>query len=130
MLGSDIIIRGNYVGTDAAGVVAVPNAQGGLNISAPRATIAGNVISGNTRNGLNFGNNFNPAGQVLASGSNGVVIGNRIGLKAIVDEALPNTSGGIAVSVPDVRIGGATAAERNVISGNGQNRHQRVREPL
>ena len=119
-VGSDIVIRGNYVGTDALGLVAIPNTQGGINISAPRATVAGNVISGNNQTGLNFGTNHNSTtGQVYATGSDGVVTGNRIGLKATVDEALPNSGGGIGVSVPGVTIGGTALTERNLISGNG-----------
>ena len=122
VIGADIVIRNNYVGTDVTGTIAVPNAQGGLNVSAPRGTVDNNLISGNSQTGLSLGNHYdNTTGQLHASGDHGVALGNRIGVAANGNDPLPNTGNGISISAPDVAIGGNLASHRNIIAGNGGN---------
>ena len=122
VIGADIVIRNNYVGTDGTGTIAVPNAQGGLNVSAPRATVDNNLISGNSQTGLSFSNHYDfTTGQLFASGDHGGAIGNRIGVAANGNDPLPNTGNGISISAPDVAIGGNLASHRNIIAGNGSN---------
>jgi hypothetical protein len=73
----------------------------------------GNVISGNISQGV----------SILDAGSDGNRIqGNRIGLNAAGTAALANGSVGILVygGVQNTLIGGTSPAERNFISGNGQ----------
>jgi len=107
------IILGNYIGTDAGGSFAVPNAAGGIGMFYNSAghviggtnSLARNVISGN----INAGIWISGAGV-----SNNTVAGNFIGLNAAGTAALPNTFVGIYV------INGASsnAILNNVISGN------------
>ena len=117
-------IEGNFVGTDVTGTVALPNQTAGVLINGPSGNRVGgtvgvtpggpctgacNVVSGNTDD-VGIG--------VNGSGSN-VVQGNLVGTTASGDGALGNVVG-ITVGGPNNTIGGATAAERNVISANTQ----------
>jgi parallel beta-helix repeat protein len=111
------LIQGNTIGTNAAGSLALGN-QTGVSIGAfgSNATIggtaagAGNLISGNSANGI----------EVNANNATGNLIqGNRIGTDASGAKAVGNAVG-VAISNSSTlnTIGGLTAAARNVISGN------------
>jgi titin len=107
-------VQGNYIGTNSTGTGALPNADMGLliwgvdNIIGGSENGAGNVISGNTTNGIS-----------LAQGSSGTVIeGNLIGLDATGTAAIANNIGIFVESSPDNVIGGSSAGARNIISGN------------
>ncbi|MHB1558377.1 MAG: Ig-like domain-containing protein [Isosphaeraceae bacterium] len=116
------LIEGNYIGTDATGTRGLANNpyydhENGIQLSgAPGTTIggtaagAGNLISGNGADGIE-----------LNTGSDGTVIqGNLIGTDLTGTHALGNNWGGIADwGAGSLTIGGATAAARNLISGNG-----------
>ncbi|MEZ5652839.1 MAG: DUF4347 domain-containing protein [Burkholderiaceae bacterium] len=86
-------------------------ASGGLSLSstADGTTIRGLVI-----------NRFTGSGILVSSGADNVTIaGNHIGTDVAGSTDLGNTSNGINVNnVANLTIGGATAADRNVISGN------------
>lgn len=116
-------IRGNKIGTNAAGTAAIPNANGGIEMhGASSGNIVGgataadrNIISGNTGDGLSFGN-FNGA----ANGN--VVKGNYIGTNAAGNAILANTNQGISLfGATNNFIGGSSPGEGNVISGNNSN---------
>jgi uncharacterized repeat protein (TIGR01451 family) len=79
----------------------------GLALAGGTSTVRGLVI-----------NRFQAAGIVLSSGGN-VVEGSHIGTNPDASAALPNAGSGILVTGAINRIGGTTAAARNVISGNG-----------
>jgi hypothetical protein len=112
-------ISGCWFGVDATGTNAAPNAYQGIFITdgASRNIIGGtnalerNVISGNSEYGI------------LITGSNttdNIILGNYIGTDASGSQSVANQVGGIGIFTNgsgDV-IGGATAAARNVISGN------------
>ena len=111
------VIEGNYIGLDASGTVAVPNAVGivlGVNTSSRGSAItvggtaagAGNVISGNSGIGVD-----------LVYGQSDLIAGNIIGLNALGAVKVPNASGVQVVGGLDT-IGGTNSAARNVISGN------------
>ncbi len=109
-------IAGNRIGTNAAGTVVLANTSSGIALSNSTSNTiggsvagAGNVISGNGSGGINVG-----------AGANGTVIeGNLIGTDVTGAVALGNgNSNGITVVSANNRIGGTTAAQRNVISGN------------
>ncbi len=105
---SGIEVLGNYIGTNAAGDGAVANGTGmydhGTGNTVGGATPgAGNVISGNRG-----------AGLVLAGGD--LVLGNFIGTNAAGNAALHNSAGLVIGS--NNTLGGAAAADRNLISGN------------
>lgn len=108
------IIRGNYIGTDATGSVAIPNLQTGILLWSEGTIIggaeagAGNVISGNGFAGIDMG-----------GGSSGATIqGNHIGTNAAGTAALGNDLGIFVNFSPDNIIGGTQSGAGNVISGN------------
>jgi hypothetical protein len=122
------LVAGNYIGTNAAGTNALPNANGVILQNGAQANRIGadghdanplaeaNLISGNTFNGVGlFGASFN------------IVAGNFIGTDASGAAALGNGQRGILFIggvQSNNRIGTdgdgvGDAAERNVISGNG-----------
>ncbi|HEX7655124.1 MAG TPA: hypothetical protein VF607_16570, partial [Verrucomicrobiae bacterium] len=112
-------IKGNYIGLNAAGTTALPNAWSGIEIynAATSNTIGGtnagegNTISGNGNYGIAFSQ----------SGVNGnAVLGNYIGLNPAGTAALPNTFAGIGIygGASSNLIGGFAAGARNVIAGN------------
>ncbi|HTD21246.1 MAG TPA: plastocyanin/azurin family copper-binding protein [Terriglobales bacterium] len=114
-------VLGNYIGTNAAGVAAVPNSTGISLISAGNNTIGGttagmaNVISGNTNSGIDI----NSPGA-----SNNLVEGNFIGVNSAGTATLGNNFGvriagsaGPGVTTNNT-IGGTAAGAGNVVSGN------------
>jgi len=111
-------VSGNYIGLNAAGTAALPNAMAGVNVFSTSNTIgglaagAGNVISGNGNDGVVL---FNGAGNVLQ--------GNLIGTNAAGTSAIPNGFTGISIQsgANGVMVGGTQAEAGNVISGNGIN---------
>ncbi|HJZ47164.1 MAG TPA: CSLREA domain-containing protein [Roseiflexaceae bacterium] len=116
------VIAGNFIGTDAAATYAapavVPSGNGvELSQGAAQNRIGGgtpaerNVISGNPKNGVatfNGGTN------------NNVIAGNLIGLAPDGRGRLHNLSHGVDINNHSSNniIGGSSAAERNVVSGN------------
>lgn len=109
-------VSGNYVGLNSAGTGAVPNGATGIylafattgNTIGGAAPGAGNVVSGNTNSGIGLGAPSNTAS------------GNIIGLDASGTAAVPNGSYGITIAAAATNsvVGGPTAAERNIVSGN------------
>jgi CSLREA domain-containing protein len=113
-------VLGNYIGTNAAGTAAVANGSDGIeilqtNIANP-STIGGdtaaerNVISGNTQYGIR-----------IDDSSNFFVQGNYVGLNAAGTASVANGIDGVFLTngASNNQIGGATAGERNILSGNG-----------
>jgi hypothetical protein len=106
-------IQGNRIGTDPSGAAAAPNGIGILingdashNVIGGSALGAGNLISGNTDDGI-----------LLDSGDN-TVAGNTIGLAADGLTSLSNKNGIHIVGAGGNVIGGASPGARNVISGH------------
>jgi len=114
------VVRGNIIGADATGALDRGNIQNGVWIGSANNTIggtaagAGNLISGNDNRGITFSG---------ASATGNSVLGNIIGLNATGAAALGNTGNGVYLEsgAASNTIGGASAAERNVISGNVRN---------
>ena len=114
---TDNVVSGNYIGTNAAGTSALANAWQGVWLSAPSNTIGGdttgerNIISGNGSHGIVISG--------LGATSN-TISGNYVGTDYNGVLAVPNTQQGISIdNSAGNTIGGDTAGERNVISGNG-----------
>jgi len=118
--GARLTIHGCYIGTTADGTAAVPSA------SMACITTAGTLQLGGTlpaqRNLLaNCGN-----GAVVAGNGEAVIEGNLIGTDAGAGRALPGSIAGNGAGIivnagsgsPRLRIGGASVAARNLISGN------------
>jgi len=112
-------VKGNYIGTNATGTAAVPNVAGvririgaSGNVIGGTAAGEGNVISGNSNNGI-----WLSESTTLGN----VIQGNRIGTNASGTGALPNAVNGVYVGgAASVTIGGTAAGAGNLISGNGQ----------
>ena len=87
------VLRGNLIGTDAAGIAALPNTVGGIFIYGAPANIIGGVEVG-ARNIVS--GNLNVAIAIGDPGANGnVLLGNYIGTTADGNGALPNQWHGI-----------------------------------
>ena len=106
-------IRGCYIGTNAAGTADLGNFDGVRIINSNSNVIGGttaaerNVISGNSSGIFIFNSSFNQ------------VIGNFIGTDVTGTLDLGNSQNGVVIRTASNNvIGGATVAERNVISGN------------
>jgi hypothetical protein len=119
LAGSDATLNrvfGNFIGTDASGAAALPNAVGIDVDGAPLNAIGtddpstGNVISGNAQAGIRI-RGLSATGNVVAA--------NFIGADVTGTAALPNGQAGISLhQAPMNSIGGVDLASRNLISGN------------
>jgi len=117
--GNDALVESNYIGTDSTGTKAMGNGEAGVAVigGGTNNTIggttdgAGNVIAGNSGDGIDFDD--------PGTGQD-VVECNLIGTDITGGLALPNTSSGPAISAgaSDETIGGSTAAASNIVSGN------------
>ena len=108
------IVQGNYIGTDATGTLARPNLNGIDTNIANNTTIggnsagAGNLISGNTNQGI-----------AIANTTNFLVLGNSIGVSATGGN-LGNGGNGILFNAnpSNVQIGGVEPGAGNTIMFN------------
>jgi hypothetical protein len=121
------VVQGNYIGTSADGMVALPNSNQGVHIVTPQgsqttrnnliggtASGAGNLISGNTLRGV-----------WLVGAEEITVQGNTIGISADGTTPLPNNSHGIEVwGGGNNMIGGASPGAGNRIAYNGLGQQQ------
>ena len=113
---TDNRILGNYIGLNAAGSAPVPNLQGGISVIdsynnwiGGRGPGEGNVVSGNTQNGL----------AMWGAATGNVIQGNYFGLDCTGTNALPNSQSGVyLLAVKNNRVGGTEPGAGNVISGN------------
>lgn len=111
------VIQGNFIGTNAAGSAALPN-NGGIALTNTSGNTVGgtaggarNIISGNIQNGLTI--------DGTASGaSNNTVQGNYVGTDVNGTTPIPNNVGVALFKASNNTIGGTTAAQRNILSGN------------
>lgn len=108
------IIAANSIGIDPNTSTAQPNGIGVLigdfGLAASDNTIgAGNVISGNTGDGV----------QINLGSSGNVVAGNLIGTTVDGQDDLGNGGYGVSIYGDNNLVGGTSSAARNIISGNG-----------
>ncbi len=113
---SNAIIRGNLIGTNAAGAAGLGNGEYGIHVLGANALIGGtvagmgNVVASSASHGI-----------FINGGNAATLQGNLVGLDPAGTAALPNVIG-VAVQIGDgVTIGGSVAGARNVISGNTSN---------
>lgn len=110
-----IQVKGNYLGTDVTGTVALPNGVGVAVVEGSNTVIGGttpadrNVISGNQYEGVRF--------QTALATSN-VVVGNYIGTDVSGTKPLGSFDGVRVKGSPNNVIGGVEPGAGNVISGN------------
>ncbi|MCA9127216.1 MAG: right-handed parallel beta-helix repeat-containing protein [Planctomycetales bacterium] len=115
------LVLGNRIGTDVSGNIALPNTRNGVTISASSnrvgaalpgtSEIIGNLVSGNGQFGVVIG---------LSTAVDNIVQGNLIGTNTAGTAALGNQYDGVwlASGATNNRVGGTSAAARNLISGN------------
>jgi probable HAF family extracellular repeat protein len=121
-------IEGNFIGTNATGTSAIRNLGSGVNISGTNSSnnyVGGSVPGARNLIGASGGN----AVSISPNANGNFVVGNWMGIDITGTTSLvTNTSGvisygngsGVVISgSSNNQIGGLTAAERNVISGNG-----------
>ena len=116
-------VQGNLIGTDVSGAIKLPNGCAGVAIQSSGNTVGGtlsgarNLISGNGRCGVRLVNG------IASQAQNNLVQGNYIGTDLAGTAKLGNGSDGgvfiIGSNTSGNLIGGASAAMRNLISGNG-----------
>lgn len=102
---------GNYIGVDATGNVAMPNATGiCVDGGSNHNPFINNVLSGNLAYGM----------FIVTTGSNyNELKGNKIGTNAAGTDSIPNQAGLLLGGGTKYNIiGGSNAADRNLISGN------------
>jgi CSLREA domain-containing protein len=111
-------VSGNYVGVTPAGNAALGNSAGGIkimdandNLIGGRAAGQGNVISGNSSNGV----------WITGSAATGnTLAGNLIGLSSSGSAVIPNGGNGVVINngAHGNTIGGSLVVDANFISGN------------
>jgi hypothetical protein len=112
--GGGHVVAGNFIGTDAAGMAALPNTHGvlvssGNNLVGGDFPAARNLISGNAQSGI----------AMDGAGDDNAILGNFIGTDRHGTGALGNGRSGVGLTGnASSVIGGPTPGERNVISGN------------
>jgi len=125
------VIQGNYIGLDLNGTTALPNLHGGIVLNALGGTSgdypADNTIGGSTAGARNVISGNSDAGILMAALEVGPVpgptrnqiLGNYIGTDKNGSTAKPNLGPGIYLTNATANvIGGLSADERNLISGN------------
>lgn len=115
-MANETTVQGNVIGLNASHSAAIPNsngitlASGQDNLIGGPAAGMGNVIAGNTNNGISLSN---------TSTSLNTIQGNRIGLNAS-GAAFPNGGSGMTIDNSDYNtIGGTGPGEGNIIAHNG-----------
>ncbi|MEO8679774.1 MAG: Ig-like domain-containing protein [Vicinamibacterales bacterium] len=130
---SGMVVQGNYIGTTADGLAAIPNTGGGIRGYGANSFIGGsigttpggpctgacNVISGNGGvGGLSLQSHIDATSGAIYSQATGTVVrGNYLGLNAAGTALLTNNSAAILSTVPLVTIGGPNAGDGNLIAG-------------
>jgi hypothetical protein len=114
-------IQGNLIGTNAAGTAALSNVGTGIELRGTNNILIGggnnlarNIISGN----------FTAISTFTCN--NVRVQGNYIGTNAAGTAAVPNVRGVFLDGSTNMTVGGATAGQGNVISGNGSGGNDRA----
>lgn len=114
----DNSVQGNCMGTNAAGTAVITSRTDGVILDGE--TTYGNTIGGDEAGEGNLIAGFSDNGIKIQSGTYGnTVSGNWVGINAAGTAALPNGMGLVMqTGAHDNIIGGDTAAERNIVSGN------------
>ena len=117
---TDTVVEGNIIGLNARGDTRLGNGWYGIETSQARTRIGG---TGPTDRNIVSGNNYSGIVLWLNSGSNNKVIGNLVGTDITGTRDIGNYWRGIDISNGSSNnvIGGASVAERNIISGNDLN---------
>lgn len=111
--GTGTLIQGNLIGTNATGTARIQNFGIGV-------MVWGDTLVGGSTSGMgNVISGFNNTAIATANAGAGSIVGNYIGTDITGTKAIGNGIGiTIIGNIKDTKIGGTTAAERNIISGN------------
>ncbi|MBU0686673.1 MAG: DNRLRE domain-containing protein [Candidatus Margulisbacteria bacterium] len=115
---SYVTVEGNYIGTDVYGTGDLGNGDVGVFFDTSGAY---NIVGGSTPDKRNIISGNVSYGVFLEDVSSCEVKGNYVGVDVTGNTALKNENSGVSIGVNAFRniIGGLTAGERNIISGNG-----------
>ena len=116
--GTDNVIQGNYIGTDASGTTALANSSYGVSVTASGNTVGGARLGASCTGPCNVISSSFGYGVQLSASDN-VVQGNFIGTDVTGTVALKNSLTGVDVAGTRMTIGGSGDGEGNIISGNG-----------
>jgi parallel beta-helix repeat protein len=124
--GSNIAIQSNTIGLNQDGTAALGNAGNGIHAEAFESIYGHKPVTELTIGGSNSGNRIsaNKGPGIDLNGTNGAtILGNFVGTNAAGTVALGNGGDGIQLGDGDssVTVGGTTAAQPNIISGNTGN---------
>ena len=138
------LVQGNRIGTNALGTLAIGNLENGVRLDAGLSTVGGSVqfngAVSNTIGGVNAADGVRTAGNLISgNGRNGVILlgrgtsgnvveGNFVGTAAGGSSALGNTLHGILlrgaagnfIGQPNVGLQGGALRSGNLVSGNGE----------
>jgi uncharacterized repeat protein (TIGR01451 family) len=116
-------IRGNFIGTDAAGATAFANISDGISMVSGANNVNNNVIGGATAGAGNLiSGNLGAGVRLLSAGTSNLVQGNLIGTDATGLQSVGNNGSGVEIiEAANNTVGGSTIAARNIISGNSFN---------
>ncbi len=117
--GSNNLVDGNFIGTDADGTTALGNAEAEVGIFNGNSNLIGGILP-SARN-LISGQTFSPGVIVTNPAHSNSIQGNYIGTDRSGTTDLPNASGIVIVDSISNFIGGAEAGAGNLISGNSFN---------
>lgn len=108
------IVEGNFLGTDSAGRSALGNGLAGVVVTGPQ-----NIIGGTTASARNvISGNLIAVGLATTAARQNRVQGNYLGTDVSGSTAVANSGGVVILGGVNNIVGGTTAAERNIISGN------------
>lgn len=107
--GSGNTVRGNFLGTDVTGTVALGNREDGVIVGGDSNIIFGNLISGNALDGIGF-----------FSAHNNVAQANLIGTDIDGNLSLGNGEFGVHISTSGQGPANGNRVHDNVIAGNAQ----------
>jgi parallel beta-helix repeat protein len=110
------VVLGNYIGTDASGLNAVPNGLSGVIIGGGPAN---NVIGSTNSAGRNILSGNTEFGIYLTNTTGNVILGNYLGVNVTGTAAIANQKSGVALYGGTQNIiGGNVTGAGNVLSGN------------
>jgi photosystem II stability/assembly factor-like uncharacterized protein len=116
--GTNNLIQGNFIGTDATGTIALSAGSiSGVNITGSNA-FTNNLIGGTTPGAANLISGNGKGVYITAPGN--TVQGNLIGTDVTGTKRVGNSTG-VDAPAANTLIGGLTPGSRNVISGNSGN---------
>ncbi len=119
---TNLIIKGNKAGTNAAGTTSIPNGSNSIDINGCTGVIVGGTLAGEGNTSSGTGGTGGNHGLLLESCNNCVVRGNYFGTNSsgMAIAGGGNNGYGIVIKGNNNIIGGTLAGEGNIISGNLQ----------